>query len=318
VTSPLSSLSSLSQPLTPMIRQIFSAIALSTTLTLYLISPTLAQDPFRATNQRPIGEKTEAAFRAMFEQGDYISADRYLKAISGNEQQEPLAYAMRASLAYVLNEDYNSLGNYGKKTLDTARQLTSTDPLRGNLYSAVGHFLLGASALFREGTVKGTPQALAELRQVYEYMDKAEAISSTDPELNLLRGYMDLMVSVNLPFFNPEQAIGRLQRFAGPKYLSERGVAVGYRDLKKFPQAIEAVDRAMKASNSNPELYYLKGQILSTYGNQQKSAAMLQESVKNFDLAIAKKDQLPPDLVKQIERERRKAAQRLSVVAQQK
>jgi len=33
--------------------------------------------------------------------------------------------------------------------------------------------------------LKGTPQALAELRQVYEYMDGAEAIS-TDPEVNLL------------------------------------------------------------------------------------------------------------------------------------
>ena len=73
----------------------------------------------------------------------------------------------------------------------------------------------------------------------------------------------------------------------------------------------------MKYGSGNPELHYLKGQILSTYGNKQKSAAMLQESVKNFDLAIAKKAQLPPDLVKQIERERRKAAQRLSVVAQQ-
>jgi len=59
------------------------------------------------------------------------------------------------------------------------------DPLRGNLYAAVGHFLQGAAVLTRDGTVKGTPQALAELRQVYEYMDRAEAISSTDPEVNL-------------------------------------------------------------------------------------------------------------------------------------
>jgi len=46
------------------------------------------------------------------------------------------------------------------------------------------------------GTVKGTPQALAELRQVYEYMDR-EAISSTDPEPIYL-GYMDLLRSIYL------------------------------------------------------------------------------------------------------------------------
>ena len=39
---------------------------------------------------------------------------------------------------------------------------------------------------------------------------------------------------------------------------------------------------------------------------------MLQESIENFDKAIAKKAQLPPTLVKQIERERSKAASRLT------
>ena len=298
---------------------VFATIASVGAFTLSLwTSPTLAQDPFRATYQHSIGEKTEAAFRAIFEQGNYTMAERYLQQAESSEPKEPLAYAMRASLAYSKNQDFNSLEEYGKKTLETAEQLISKDPLRGNLYAAVGHFLQGAAVVSREGTVKGTPTALAELRQVYSYLDRAEAISPTDPELNLVRGYMDLMLAVNLPFANPEQAIARLEKFAGPRHLAYRGLALAYRDLKQYPQAIASVDRALRSAANNPELYYLKGQILSSQGKRENSQSILREAVKNFDLAIAKKDQLPADLVKQIERERRRTAQRLSVAVQPK
>lgn len=305
------------KPRVAAVRQMFGAMASATALTLSLwASPTLAQDPFRAANQRPIGEKTEAAFKAIFEQGDYMAADRYLKQAELSDSKEPLAYAMKASLAFSLNQDFNSMDAYGRKTLETAQQLMAKDPLRGNLYAAVGHFLQGAAAVSRDGTVKGTPQALSELRQVYAYMDRAEAISPTDPELNLLRGYMDLMLAVNLPFSNPDQAIARLEKFAGPKYLAYRGLAIAYRDLKQYPQALASVDRAIKSAADNPELYYLKAQILSSQGKRQNNQGMLREAVKNFDLAITKKNQLPADLVKQIERERQKAAQRLGVAQQ--
>ncbi len=300
-------------------KQLFAGIASATALTLSLwVSPTLAQDPFRAAHQHTIGEKTEAAFRAIFEQGDYMMGERYLEQAERTEPKEPLTYAMKASLAYANNQDFNALESYGKKTLETAQELINTDPLRGNLYAAVGHFLQGAAVVSREGTIKGTPTALSQLRQVYSYLDRAEAISPSDPELNLVRGYMDLMLAVNLPFANPETAITRLEKFAGPRYLAYRGLALGYRDLKQYPQAIAAVDQALRATANNPELYYLKGQILSAQGKRQNSQPILQEAIKNFDLAIAKKDQLPADLVKQIERERAKAAQRLSVAQQSK
>ena len=300
-------------------KRLFATIASATALTLnFWVSPTLAQDPFRATYQHSIGEKTEAAFRAIFEQGNYTLAERYLQEAQTTEPKEPLAYAMRASLAYSKNQDFNTLEHYGKKTIETAEQLITTDPLRGNLYAAVGHFLQGAAVISREGTVKGTPTALSQLRQVYSYLDRAEAISPTDPELNLVRGYMDLMLAVNLPFANPEQAIARLEKFAGPRHLAYRGLALAYRDLKQYPQAISSVDRALRSAANNPELYYLKGQILSSQGKRQNNQSMLQEAVKNFDLAIAKKDQLPADLVKQIERERKRTAQRLSVAQQSK
>ncbi len=296
----------------PASRRILTAITSATVLTLSLwVSPTLAQDPFRATNERKIDDKTEAAFQAIFKEGNYTDAERYLQQAESSEPNDPLAYAMKASLAYT-NKDFNSFNSYGQKTLTAARQLMAKDRLRGNLYAAVGHFLQGAAVITRDGTVKGTPQALAELRQVYQYMDRAEAISSTDPELNLLRGYMDLMLATNLPFSNPDQAIERLEKFAGPRYLAYRGVAIAYRDLDQDAKALESVERALQVTSDNPELFYLKAQILASQGKKDNNQSILREAVNNFDLAIAKKDQLPPGLVKQIERERKRAADRFT------
>ena len=119
---------------------------------------------------------------------------------------------------------------------------------------------------------------------------------------------MDLLLAVNLPFSNPEQALARLEKFAGPRYLAYRGLAIGYRDLDQYPEALQAVDRALKATSDNPELFYLKAQILAEQGKKQNDPSLVKEAVSNFDKAIAKKDQLPNDLVKQIERERKRAA----------
>lgn len=277
-------------------RRIGSAIAaFSTALTfnLWMISPTLAADPFRATNQRQIGAATEAAFRAVFDQGNYPAAQGYLERAESSEPNEPLVYAMKASLGYTVNQDSDVLSSYGKKTLETAQELINKDPLRGNLYAAVGHFLQGAAVLVKDGTVKGTPQALSELRQVYQYLDKAEAVSPTDPELNLVRGYMDLMIAVNLPFSNPEQAIERLEKRAGPRYLADRGLAIGYRDLNQYTDALKNVNIALQSTPNNPELSYLKAQILAGQTN-------FQEADNSFKAALAKSEQLPKRSVAQM------------------
>ena len=113
------------------------------------------------------------------------------------------------------------------------------------MYAAVGYFLQGASILARDGTVKGTPEALSKLRLVYDHLDKAQAVSAQDPEINLMRGYMDLILAVNLPFSNPEQAIARLKEFAAPQYLADRGLAIGYRDLEEYSEALTAVNQAL-------------------------------------------------------------------------
>lgn len=251
--------------------------------------PSLAKDPFRTVNPRPIGPKTEAAFKAIFEQGNYRDAAAHLQAAEANE---PLAYAMRASLAYTA-QDWEGLRQNATRTREIAEQLVKQDPLRGNLYMAAGHFLEGAYTLIQEGTVKGTPKALNKLQQVFTYLSAAEKIAPQDPELNILKGYMDLMVAVNLPFTNANQAIDRLDKYAGPRYLAYRGIAMGYRDLNQEERAIEFVDKALQTTPENPEVLYLKAQLLAREGKKK-------DSLPYFKQALAKKDQLPVRLAAQI------------------
>ncbi len=289
----------------------FAKAVFTTLIVLNLgINSSIAADPFPRSQPRDIGDNTEAAFKAVFEQGNYQAGQKHLQQAISTEPNEPLAYAMQASLAYT-NQDTATLESYSAKTLDIAKKLIPSDPLRGNLYAAVGHFLEGAVILTREGTVGGVPKALSRLREVYKHLDKAEAISPKDPELNLIKGYMDLMLAVNLPFANPQQAIQRLEENAGPQYLVDRGIAIAYRDLKNYPKALEYANRALKITPENPELYYLKAQILREQARKQKNPQMIQQALTNFDQALAKKSQLPAGIVKQIERERRNAAQSL-------
>lgn len=276
-----------------------------------MTNPSMAGDPFRPTQVRNIGSKTEAAFNQVFRYGDYQGAATMLQTAMTAEPDEPLVYAMQASFAYT-NGDTAGLASYGKKTLEVAQRLVALDGLRGNLYIAVGHFLEGAATLSQEGTVSGAPKALSRLRQVYEYLDKAEAIASKDPELNLIKGYMDLMVAVNLPFANPEQAISRLEQNAAPRYLVDRGIAIAYRDLKNYDKALTHVDQALKATNENPELHYLKAQILRGKAQGDKNKPMMQNAIALFDQALTKRNQLPPTTVRQIERERRRSAASLN------
>ncbi|BAY07744.1 Sll0314/Alr1548 family TPR repeat-containing protein [Calothrix sp. NIES-2098] len=269
------------------------------------LNPAFAGDPFRTSNPHNIGDKTEAAFKAVFQKGNYPEADSYIQQALSSEPNEPLAYAMKASLAYA-NKDLNTLETYSTKTLEIGQKLIASDPLRGNLYTAVGNFLEGAVIITRQGT-GGAAQALGKLRQVYQYLDKAEAISANDPELNLIKGYMDLLLAVNLPFTNPDEAIQRLETNAAPRYLVDRGIAIAYRDLKNYSQALDYANRALKATSDNPELYYLKAQILSAQGKRQNNRQTLQDAIAHFDKALSKKSQLPADLAKQIEHERNSA-----------
>lgn len=274
-------------------------------------SPSLAKDPFRTTNPKLISAPTEAAFKALFEQGDYIKADKYAQRADPND---PLTHALQASLAYIKWEgerddskkaaQLNQFKADADETTQVAASLVAKDPLRGNLYQAVGHFLQSAYIFSKDGTVKGTPQALGEIQQAFKYIDAAAKVDPSDPELNLLRGYIDLFVSLNLPFSSPADAITRLEQYASPRYLAYRGIALGYRDLNQPAKALAAVDSALKLTPNNPDVLYLKAQILVRQGDNRGSLAY-------FDKALTKEKQLPPGLIKQITKERTRAQNRL-------
>lgn len=115
-----------------------------------------------------------------------------------------------------------------------------------------------------------------------------------------------LAVNVSLPLSNPAQAIERLEKYASPRYLADRGLALGYRDLNQLDKALVAVNRAISAAtpNNNPELSYLKAQILVRQGNNKDSVAFFQK-------ALNQKEQLPSGVVKQIQRELDRTQRRL-------
>ncbi len=270
-------------------KQVSLAFSLALSVTLSLGgNPAWAGDPFRTKNPHKIGDKTEAAFEAIFRQGNYPQAKRYLLEAEKTEANEPLAYAMRASLAYA-DEDWGALNTYANKTLQTAQQLQPQDPLRGNLYVAVGYFLQGAYTFKQQDPIG----AVNKLQQVFQYLDAAEKVAPDDPELNLLKGHLDLILSVNLPFSSPEEAIGRFEKYAAPDYMVNRALSSAYRDLKQYDKAISYMDKALKANPDNPELQYLKGQLLRTQGRKTQNVAMLREAFTYFEQALKKQDQLP-------------------------
>jgi tetratricopeptide (TPR) repeat protein len=274
----------------------FKRIVAATTGTMAIafsvIATSASADPFRSSNPKPIGPRTEEAFTAIFRDGNYTEASRLLQSA---ETSEPLAHAMKASIAYMDRQEgwQEDLRNNAQLTLQTAQQLVATDPLRGHLYTAAGYFLEGAYAVETQGLVAATPLVLGKLQQVFSELEQAERINPNDPELNLVKGYMDLMLAVNLPFSDPAQAIERLEKFAAPSYLAQRGIAIGYRDLRQEERALQAVDRALQETPENPELHYLKAQILVRSERDQ-------ESLEFFRRALERRAQLPRQLRRQI------------------
>jgi tetratricopeptide (TPR) repeat protein len=265
-----------------------------------LASPSWAKDPFRTSNPKPIGDKTEAAFLSIFKEGNYTAAKSQLTQA---EADEPLAYALKAIMAYGAAEGgqnraaaLNDVKTLAGQTFESANRLQ--DPLRSSLYKAVSRFLEGAYVVGSQGLVRGTPEALTKLQQAFNFLDQAEKVNPQDPELNLIKGYIDLFLSVNinLPLSSPTDAIRRLDQLAQPRYLAQRGLAIGYRDLKQFDQALKAVDQAIAAAPNNPELKYLKAQILVRQGNPKAAVPLFEEALKQ-------RSQLLTGTVSQIERE---------------
>jgi tetratricopeptide (TPR) repeat protein len=251
----------------------------------------LAGDPFRPDNPHAIGDRTEAVFNALFYEGNYSKAQSLVEQAIAAEPNEPMNYAIAAALGY-LNKDLNELAEQARLTQEAAAALKASDPLRGHLYSAVGTFMEGAHALQTQGVARGTPTALRLLQRVFSELEAAEDIDANDPELSLLKGFMDLLLAVNLPFADPDQAIARLQN-GHPDFLVHRGIAIGLRDLGRYSEALTEVDRALAAAPNNPDLLYLKAQIL--YLHEKPSA-----SLPYYQSALNYADQLPTSTARQI------------------
>ena len=279
------------------------------TTILTIANPAFAKDPFRVNNPRDIGEHTETAFKTLFLMGDYKGSKTPLKLAEAEEPNEPLSYALSASLAFT-EEDWETLKFYADKTLEAAEKLQAKDPVRGNLYLAVGHFLDGAYIYEKDGAFG----AINKLQLVFKYLDLAEDRDPNDPELNLIKGYMDLLLAVNLPFSSPEQAIARFQAYAAPNYLVERGLAVAYRDLKQYDKALEFAQKALEKAPDNPEHYYLKAQILRKIGKKQSSIPILEDALEHFNIALSKSDRLPRFIVKPLEREKGQTIKKIAEI----
>lgn len=267
------------------------------------IRPAWAGDPFRTTNPESIGDQTEAAFTALFQEGDYPKASEALRLALEQEPDEPLVYALQASIAF-LQEDWQSLRGYGRQTLAKGQNLVATRPVRGYTYVAIGQVLEGAYALSPqgEGSLRGVPTAIDKLKLAYAALKEAKAINPTDPELNLIQGFMELMISLYIPLTKPDQAIAQLENNAAPSYLANWALAIAYRDLDRYEPALTALDTALEGSK-NPQLYYLRGQVRIRQGLKNENSSDLIQAQTDFRRALARSSQLPKRLVGQMFRE---------------
>ncbi|MEN9203874.1 MAG: Sll0314/Alr1548 family TPR repeat-containing protein [Thermostichus sp. DG_1_6_bins_120] len=266
------------------------------------MQPVWAQDPFRnGANARQISPEVAAAFEEFFCAGRYSQSREKLEAARKASPQEPMVYALLAALAYQ-EGNMEEFAQLATQTRQVATELKKTDPLRGNLYEGVGYGLEAANTVVQNGVVIGLPKALPTLNQLFASIRAAQAVDDSDPELNLLNGYMDLLLTYR------EKALNQF-RLAAPDYMSYRGQALAYRDMQRYAEALEAVDRAIATSCNNPELYYLKAQILVSQGEDQQAIPL-------FDQALQAAAQLPPPLVTQIQMERDRAAQRVGLTGQ--
>ncbi|CAN1209458.1 Tetratricopeptide TPR_1 repeat-containing protein [Tumidithrix helvetica PCC 7403] len=267
-----------------------SASLIASVLATVIVLPSWAGDPFRTSNPRPIGADTQKAFELLFREGNFSDAVKQIDIALKTEYDEPLIQALRASVAFI-REDYLDMKVYGDKTRAQARRLLSTDKLRGHIYLAASNLIEAGYVVKTEG-LTSAPKALPLVQQALDEVKNAQDIDPQDPELNVVKGYMDMLIASVLPLSDLENALTSLKQYASPDYVKWRGVALAYRDARKTDLALEAVNKALIAAPNNPELYYLKGQILWL-----KGGSSLGDAKQNYVKALSKAKQLPPPLV---------------------
>jgi tetratricopeptide (TPR) repeat protein len=267
-----------------------SASLLASVLATAIALPSWAADPFRSSNPRPIGADTQKSFELLFREGNFADAVKQIDVALKSEYDEPLIQALRASVAFI-REDYLDMKVYGEKTRNSARKLMATDKLRGHIYLAASNLIEAGYVVKAEG-LTSAGKALPLVQQALDDIKTAQDIDPQDPEVNLVKGYMDMLIASVLPLSDLENALTSLKQYAGPDYVKWRGIALAYRDARKLDPALDAINKALAAAPENPELFYLKGQILWL-----KGGGNLEEARKNYIKALSKAKQMPKPLV---------------------
>jgi tetratricopeptide (TPR) repeat protein len=172
--------------------------------------------------------------------------------------------------------------------------LKGKDNLRAYIYLAVSDLIEAGYIVKAEG-ISSAPRALPLVQSVFDNIKKAQDIDPKDPELNLVKGYIDMLIASVLPMSDLDTALASLKQFSAPDYLKYRGIALAYRDARRPDLALEAVNKAIASAPNNPELNYLKGQILWMQGGNSMPIAKQQ-----FEIALKKSKQMNSSLLAEI------------------
>ncbi|MEI6429363.1 MAG: Sll0314/Alr1548 family TPR repeat-containing protein [Pseudanabaena sp. ELA607] len=284
-----------------------SALAIAGVLTIAAALPSYAADPFRTAAQKPrasIGDATSKAFELMFRQGNFPGAVQQIDVAlaSRKDNQDPLIYAMRASVGFV-RDDLEEMRKYGAEVRKYAHALRRSDRLRFHLYTGVSD-LIEAGYIFRTQGITSVGRVLPIVNRALDHIRTAQDIDEKDPELNLIKGFMDILIASALPGSELDSALVSLQKYASPDYLKWRGIAMAYRDAKRNAEALEAINQAINSASGktnppanevgNPDLSYLKAQILRMNGKQN-------ESLDYFLASLAQAKQLPPQTLEAVQ-----------------
>jgi tetratricopeptide (TPR) repeat protein len=262
----------------------------------------LAADPFRIGKEAlPIGPSLESAFNDFFRNGSYLNSSQKLKAAELENPNEPLVYTLQAALAY-MNEQPVKMLALAKKTGTVAMAMETKNEARSHLYRGLAQGLEGASYYLKDGEA-GLLSAFPYVSSMLLEIDKARQLAPADPEVNLVVGYVQTILASQKmkPYSDAIQSFSK----AKPSYLALRGQALVYRDTKDYPQAQTMVEKALADAPTNPELFYLKGQILAL---QQKPT----DAIAFFDKALTLGKQLPESTKKQIRKERNSQISKVS------
>jgi tetratricopeptide (TPR) repeat protein len=274
--------------LTPLkARKLIQRCAVLPLAVIFCAHSALAADPFRVgIKARPMGVSLQSAFEDFFRYGRYQSSSQKLAKAQAENPNEPLVFTLLAATAYQ-NQQKDVFLQTLPKIRDASSRIAAKDSARSHLYKGVAQ---GLEGYFLKDSVTDLPKTLTYASSMLLEIDKAHSLSPNDPEINLFVGFINKVLGKN------DEALKNFQK-AGPPYLALRGQALVYRDTQDYANAQVAVDKAIAVASQNPELLYLKAQILV----KQKNPT---EAMKYFDRAIKLGNELPADTLKQINNER--------------